>query len=183
MPTWSSFPLAPPGTTVLGISADDWNARIEHSFKNELVDKTPNLKVKRHTATATLPKRQTKLSAGYDLCADEEYTLEAGARRAIATNISVEIPEGHYGRVAPRSGLAVNDGLNTMAGVIDADYRGLVGVVLVNHSHNSFQVKVGMRVAQLLLEKISTPDVEEITEHTITERGEGGFGSTGVGSV
>ena len=68
------------------------------------------------------------------------------------------------------------------AGVIDADYRGLVGVVLINHSYEHFYVKKGDRIAQLLLEKCSMLEVEEIKKHTVTERGEGGFGSTGVGS-
>lgn len=68
------------------------------------------------------------------------------------------------------------------AGVIDADYRGLIGVVLINHAYDNFHVKVGDRIAQLLLEKCSMFEVEEIEEHTVTERGEGGFGSTGIKS-
>ena len=70
----------------------------------------------------------------------------------------------------------------SQAGVIDADYRGRLGVVLINHAYERFEVQVGDRVAQLILEKISTPDVEEIKEHTATQRGEGGFGSTGIAS-
>jgi deoxyuridine 5'-triphosphate nucleotidohydrolase len=141
------------------------------------------LKVKKHSDTATLPERKSALAAGYDLCSDEELTLPPGQRKAIATNISVEIPPGHYGRVAPRSGLAVKQGINVLAGVIDADYRGKVGVVLVNHAYDNFHVKVGDRIAQLILEKCSMFEVKEIEEHSATERGEGGFGSTGIKSA
>ena len=169
-------PVAPPGSTVLGIPADKFNAMFAEAAENK------KLKVKRHSDTAVLPERKSALAAGYDLCSDEELTIPPGQRRAIETNISVEVPAGHYGRVAPRSGLAVKQGINVMAGVIDADYRGKVGVVLINHSYDSFRVKVGDRIAQLILEKCSMFPVEEITEHTVTARGEGGFGSTGLKS-
>ena len=141
------------------------------------------LKVKRHSETATLPERKSALAAGYDVCSDEVLTLPPGARRAINTNISVEVPPGHYGRLAPRSGLAVNKGINVMAGVIDADFRGMIAVVLINHSSEHFYVKVGDRIAQLILEKCSMFDVEEIHEHSATARGTSGFGSTGIHSA
>lgn len=144
---------------------------------------SPKLRVKRHSATATLPERKSALAAGYDLCADEALVLAPGGRKAIETNITVEIPPGNYGRVAPRSGLAVKSGINVLAGVIDADYRGKIGVVLVNHSYDNFTVRVGDRIAQLIVEKISLLEVEEIEELSATERGEGGFGSTGMKSA
>ena len=92
----SPSPLASEGSTVLGIC------------------KKAKLKVKRHSETATLPVRQTALSVGYDLCSDEDVTLPPGERKAIETNISIEVPPGHYGRIAPRSGLAVKQGINVM---------------------------------------------------------------------
>lgn len=171
------LPLAPVGTTVLGIPSDEWNARMTQAYT------APKLKVKKHSETATLPERKSALAAGYDLCSDEELMLPPGGRKAIETNISVEVPPGHYGRVAPRSGLAVKSGINVLAGVIDADYRGKIGVVLVNHSHDPFAVKVGDRCAQLILEKCSMFEVEEVVgELSTTERGVGGFGSTGMKS-
>ena len=92
------------------------------------------------------------------------------------------IPPGHYGRVAPRSGLAARAGIDTMAGVIDEDYRGEVKALLVNLSDVPVRIEKGDRVAQLILERISTPDTEEVDDLALyaTDRGTGGFGSTGV---
>ena len=140
--------------TVLGIPAEQFNRMFAEAAANK------KLKVKKHSDTATLPERKSELAAGYDLCSDEELTLPPGQRKTIATNISIEVPPGHYGRIAPRSGLAVKQGINVMAGVIDADYRGKVGVVLINHSYEHFYVKVGDRIAQLILEKCSMFPVE-----------------------
>ena len=165
------------GSTTLGVPTMTFDAFMAEQRQG---GGPVRLRVKRHSEKATLPYRATSGSAGYDLCSAEECTLGPGGRKAVDTEISVEVPAGHYGRVAPRSGLAVKQGVNVLAGVIDSDYRGKVAVVLVNHGYDSFHVKEGDRIAQLILEKISTPDVEEITEHTATERGAGGFGSTGV---
>ena len=90
------------------------------------------------------------------------------------------IAAGTYGRIAPRSGLAVKKFIDTGAGVVDEDYRGPVGVVLFNHSEDDFEVKRGDRIAQLVLERIATPPVEVVEELDDTTRGAGGFGSTGV---
>ncbi|MGZ0213773.1 MAG: dUTP diphosphatase, partial [Actinomycetales bacterium] len=141
------------------------------------------LRVKRHTPEATLPQRATEGSAGYDLCSAISTTLDATGRALIPLELSIEVPLGHYGRVAPRSGLAMKHGINVGAGVIDSDYRGKVAVVLFNHTMTPFEIKVGDRIAQLILERCSTPMVEEIQEHTPTERGEGGFGSTGMAAL
>ena len=89
------------------------------------------------------------------------------------------IPEGTYGRVAPRSGLAAKHHLDVGAGVIDADYRGPVGVVMFNLGQTDYPVKKGDRIAQLILEKILMAEIEEVDDLDDTERGEGGFGSTG----
>ena len=90
------------------------------------------------------------------------------------------MPDGTYGRVAPRSGLAWKNHIDVGAGVIDQDYRGNVGVVLFNHAEVDLEVTAGMRVAQLVLEKIMTPEIMEVDELDETERGAGGFGSTGT---
>lgn len=96
------------------------------------------------------------------------------------TDIAIAIPEFTYARVAPRSGLAWKNSIDVGAGVIDYDYRGNVGVILFNHSDIDFEVKRGDRIAQLILERISMADVQEVEELNETVRGTGGFGSTGV---
>lgn len=96
------------------------------------------------------------------------------------TDLAIAVPEGTYGRVAPRSGLSVNYGICVGAGVIDADYRGNVQVLLFNHSDEDFEVKRGARVAQLILERAETPEVLEVDTVGATARGTSGFGSTGV---
>ncbi|KAI3618413.1 hypothetical protein CBS9595_002776 [Malassezia furfur] len=101
---------------------------------------------------AKIPTRGSSQAAGYDLYAAEDTVIPKSGRAVVQTGISVAIPEGHYGRVAPRSGL----------GVVDADYRGLLGVVLFNFGDEDFQFHAGDRIAQLVLEKISTPDIEEV---------------------
>lgn len=97
------------------------------------------------------------------------------------TGLSIAIPEQTYARIAPRSGLAVKKFLDVGAGVVDYDYRGEVGVVLFNHGEEDFEVKVGDRIAQLILERISMADCVETDMLFDTERGSAGFGSTGVG--
>lgn len=96
------------------------------------------------------------------------------------TDIQVQVPEGSYGRVAPRSGLAVKNFIDVGAGVVDEDYRGNLGVVLFNHSDLDFEVKKGDRIAQFICERIFYPELEEVKSLTDTERGAGGFGSTGT---
>lgn len=96
------------------------------------------------------------------------------------TDIAIAVPAGTYGRVAPRSGLALKHGIDTGAGVIDEDYRGNVGVILFNHSDVEFTVAAGDRIAQLILEKIETPPIQCVEDLDDTARGAGGFGSTGV---
>jgi dUTP pyrophosphatase len=141
------------------------------------------LRVKKLSPDAELPFRGTPGSAGYDLTSTESHVILPGYRAVVATGLAVEIPDGTYGRIAPRSGLAVKNGIQVGAGVVDSDYRGELKVVLFNHDLNkTFNIKPGYRIAQLILETIQTPEVEEIKESLQqTERGEGGFGSTGVG--
>ena len=106
--------------------------------------------------------------------------IPAGGRGVVKTDISIACPAGTYARIAPRSGLAVKKGIDVGAGVVDADYRGNVGVVLFNFGTEDFAVDVGDRIAQLILEKVNMAPVVEVEELTETERGAGGFGSTGV---
>lgn len=135
---------------------------------------------------ATLPKRGSALAAGFDLSSAVDAIVPSRGRACISTGVVVSIPQGHYGRIASRSGLALNKGIDVGAGVIDRDYRSTVGVVLFNHGIEDFHVKVGDRIAQLILTKISECDVEQvlsIDDLSKTERGEGGFGSTGLSAV
>lgn len=135
------------------------------------------LKVKRLTETAVLPTRGTPESAGLDLYCDEHVTVRHGRNQLVSTGISVKIPEGHCGLIWPRSGLSMK-GLDVMAGCVDEDYTGEVGVLVTSHTDKVVVAK-GDRVAQLLIVPINYVDVEEVEELTETERGENGWGSTG----
>ena len=138
------------------------------------------LKVQKLNNNAALPKRSTDGAAGYDLCASQNCTIPAKGKGLVKIGLSLSFPSGLYARIAPRSGLALKKFIDVGAGVVDADYRGEVGVVLFNHGDQDFEVKMGDRIAQLILEKISTPEVEEVSALEDTVRGTRGFGSTGV---
>ncbi|CAA3019812.1 deoxyuridine 5 -triphosphate nucleotidohydrolase-like [Olea europaea subsp. europaea] len=141
---------------------------------------TSFLRVKKLSEKAVLPSRASPLSAGYDLSSAIETKVPARGKALIPTDLSIAIPEGTYARIAPRSGLAWKHSIDVGAGVIDADYRGPIGVILFNHSDVDFEVKAADRIAQLIIEKILTPEVTEVDDLDSTIRGSGGFGSTGV---
>lgn len=140
------------------------------------------LLIKRLSDNATIPTRGSPLSAGYDLYAAEPTVVKARGKGIVKTGLAIKCPEMTYGRIAPRSGLAWKKHIDVGAGVIDADYRGEVGVVLFNHGDQDLEVAKGDRVAQLILEKILMAPIKEVHELDETERGAGGFGSTGVSS-
>ncbi|XP_063931539.1 uncharacterized protein LOC135143578 isoform X2 [Zophobas morio] len=121
------------------------------------------LKVQRLSAQATLPVRATEFSAGYDLFSSSDIVVPAKGKELIKTDIAIAIPPNCYGRIAPRSGLAWKLSVDVGGGVVDADYRGPLGVILFNHGEKDFSIKRGDRVAQLILEKIITPTVEEVS--------------------
>lgn len=137
------------------------------------------LYVKKLSSQAILPLRGSNDAAGYDLSSAVQAIVPARGRQLIATDLAIAVPPGTYGRVAPRSGLALKKGIDVGAGVIDADYRGSVGVILFNHSDEEFRIEPGDRIAQLILERIVTPPILEVEDLDATSRGEGGFGSTG----
>ena len=137
------------------------------------------LGIKKLSFDALLPTRGSISSVGYDLYSNCDGVIPTSERMLVSTGISVVLPNGVYGRVAPRSGLAVKHGIQVGAGVIDPDYTGEVKVVLFNPGEKDFEVKKGDRIAQLVLEKCETPLIEEISIVEDTERGSGGFGSTG----
>merc|ERR1711934_261793 len=142
----------------------------------------PTLRVKKLSPNAIIPVRGSPQAAGYDLSAAEETIVPARGKAIVKTDLAIAVPEGTYGRVAPRSGLAWKNHIDVGVGVIDQDYRGNVGVVLFNHGEQDLTVTKGMRVAQLVLECIVTPAVEEVEDLEDTARGAGGFGSTGTAS-
>lgn len=134
---------------------------------------------------AIVPTRGSDGAVGYDLYSIESITIPPQERHAIKTGIRVCIPDGYYGRVAPRSGYAFRNGIDVLAGVIDPDYRGELIVILYNSSNeDSFGVTHGQRIAQLIVEKCSTPEIVEVNDEVFktigTTRGESGFGSTGT---
>ena len=137
------------------------------------------LSVKRLNEHATIPARGSPLAAGYDLSSAEDVSVPKGARGLVSTGIAFTVPYGTYGRIAPRSGLAVKKGIQVGAGVIDRDYTGEVKVVLFNHGDEDFEIKRGDRIAQLIVEQIEMPEIKVVDELLVTQRGEGGFGSTG----
>ena len=140
------------------------------------------LRVRRVDPNAVLPTRAYEADAGLDLYALEPVRLEPGERVSVRTGIAVEIPDGQAGLVLPRSGLAARHGIALVnaPGLIDAGYRGEVRVLLLNTDRRgAFAIEPGDRIAQLVLVKIETPAVVEVDDLTATERGAGGFGSSG----
>lgn len=161
------------------------------------------LQVKKLSPQGRLPTRGSAFAAGYDVYAARDTIVPARGKVLVDTDISIAVPAGTCksaektkillirtnwltkltplidGRIAPRSGLASKHFIDTGAGVIDADYRGPVKVLLFNHADADYEIKEGDRVAQLVLERIVTPDVVEVEELEESVRGAGGFGSTG----
>ena len=135
---------------------------------------------KRLTQDASAPTRGSDQSVGYDLYSAQSATIAAFGKALICTDLAFEIPRGHYGRIAPRSGFSWKKHTAIGAGVIDPDYRGNVRVVVFNHSRDSIDVTKGDRIAQLILEKVSVFPLKEVFSLDDTERGVGGFGSTGT---
>jgi deoxyuridine 5'-triphosphate nucleotidohydrolase len=139
-----------------------------------------SMRVQRLDPEALLPTRGSSSAAGLDLYALEEVVVPGKGRALVRTGLSLEIPEGLYGRIAPRSGLSFTTGLVVNAGVIDSDYRGEVKILFHNYFENEVKLGKGSKVAQLILERIALLEVEEVLELGETQRGAGGFGSTGV---
>lgn len=143
------------------------------------------VKVLPHGEGLPLPAYATEHAAGMDLRAavpqDEPLTLRPGDRHAVPTGLAIAIPPGFEGQVRPRSGLALRHGVTTLnsPGTVDADYRGEVRVILINHGAEAFVVRRGERIAQLLISPVSQATWREVGELDDTARGEGGFGSTG----
>ncbi|KAK8795329.1 hypothetical protein WA588_004176 [Blastocystis sp. NMH] len=144
------------------------------------------LYIKKLSDNATTPVRGSPNAAGYDLFSAADIVVPAHQKALVPTDLSVAIPKNCYGRVAPRSGLALKKFIDVGAGVIDCDYRGPLGIVLFNFADTDFEgipLKKGDRVAQLILERICMAPIVEVDSLDETERGAGGFGSTGIKKV
>lgn len=137
------------------------------------------LKVKKVDSGAKLPTRATMGDAGLDLYSVEEIAIQPGDRLVVKTGIAMEIPFGCVGLVWDKSGLAAKKGIKTMGGVIDAGYRGEIQVVLANLGNEPHAIAVGDKIAQLLIQKVELPEISETAELSDSERGDGGFGSSG----
>jgi dUTP pyrophosphatase len=140
----------------------------------------PKVYIKKLKPNAMIPTRNTPNAAGLDLYSAESTVIPSRGRATVSTGIAISVPSGHYARIAPRSGLAANNGIDTGAGVVDSDYRGEVIVLLFNFENTDFIVSEGMRIAQLIIEKIAILPVEEVYTLDNTERGAKGFGSSGI---
>lgn len=138
------------------------------------------MKIKLLTDTAQVPTRGSSFSAGYDLVADESLKIPVNNRAMISTGIAIALPTKHFGRIAPRSGLALKNGIDVLAGVIDEDYRGEVKVILYNSGDEDFTINKGDRIAQLIIQSYLAPVLEVTNTLDDTVRSEGGFGSTGI---
>ena len=137
-----------------------------------------------HAVGLQLPTYATEKSAGMDLSAALEEALELGPgdRALVPTGLSIALPDGYEAQIRPRSGLAVKHGITVLntPGTIDADYRGEIKVILINHGQEAFTIERGMRIAQMVVEKYETVAWDKVDTLEETERGAGGFGSTGT---
>ncbi|MBN1254483.1 MAG: dUTP diphosphatase [Deltaproteobacteria bacterium] len=134
---------------------------------------------------STLPSYMTPLSAGMDLCASlegGEVTLDPGGWRLIPTGIAIALPEGYEAQIRPRSGLALKHGVTLLnsPGTVDADYRGEIGIIMINLGHEPFVIRDGDRIAQLVFHQACRAELQEVDELPPSSRGEGGFGHTGM---
>lgn len=131
-----------------------------------------------------LPRKMTDLSSGFDLFAnlDETMTLKPGERTLVPTGVSLAMPPELEAQIRPRSGLALKKGITSLnaPGTIDADYRGEIGVILINHGAEAFDIERGERIAQLVFQHVPSVDLKLVDELSETVRGDGGFGHTGV---
>lgn len=137
------------------------------------------VRVKLSHQNAKLPTRSHPSDAGLDIFAVEHATLRPGVHAVLPTGVHIEIPDGYGGLIWPRSGLAANHGIDTLAGVVDAPYRGEIKVSIINHGHEDLEIKPGDRIAQLIIQPCELWECVQVDELTESDRGGNGFGSTG----
>jgi len=138
------------------------------------------IKIKKLTTTANIPTRGDSGAAGLDLYADDDYVIFPGERKLISTGIAMAITPGFYGHICDRSGMAYKNGGHVLAGILDESYRGEIKVVLLNTDESrKIEIKRGDRIAQLIIKRYYAPKFIEMDSLDETDRGTGGFGSTG----
>lgn len=139
------------------------------------------LKVKKLNENARIPFYAREGDAGMDLYSCEDYVLKSGERKLFPTGLAFEIPRGFEMQLRPRSGLALKKGISIVnsPGTVDSGYRGDVGLILINHGQEDFEIKIGDRIAQAVLNKIETAEFVEVSELDESDRGSGGFGHSG----
>ncbi len=137
------------------------------------------MNIKKLSDKAIIPTKAHDTDAGYDLYTTETYALAPGERKVFKTDISLAIPPTFYGRIAPRSGLAVKKGIDVLAGVVDSGYRNEICVVLINHGKETVTIQHGDKIAQIIFENYSNHIFEIVNDLDVTERNTNGFGSTG----
>lgn len=144
----------------------------------------PGVQFKKLKSNAVLPAYMTELAAGLDICAlpEEPLCLAPGERVLVPTGLAVAIEPGFEIQVRPRSGLALHHGISLVntPGTIDADYRGEIGIIIINHGQESFQIAAGDRIAQLVVSPVVQCHITEVDVLSETDRGAGGFGHTGI---
>jgi len=140
--------------------------------------------IKRLSKQVSLPKYETIGSSGMDLSANihDNLTIEPGKTVIIPTGLALSIPKGYEAQIRPRSGLAAKNKISVLntPGTIDADYRGEIKVILINHGNEPFKIEKGFRIAQIVICPVVKAQLVEVDDLNITERGDGGFGSTGT---
>jgi dUTP pyrophosphatase len=151
---------------------------MEKTTKNNGKNLFMNTKIQIKTVNGGVIPTWNNKSAGCDLSSTENYTLRPRERKLFKTGLYMAIPSGLYGRIAPRSGLAYKHGIDVMAGVIDEDYRGEIGVILINLGDEDKQINIGDKIAQMIFENYTRCDFIEANDLDETNRGIGGFGST-----
>ncbi len=139
------------------------------------------VKIKKIKDNAIIPKYAHHGDAGVDIYSTEDYILKAGERTLVSTGIKIAIPRGYEAQVRPKSGLALNHGISIVntPGTIDYEYRGEVGIIAINLGKEDFKIEKGKKIAQMVFNKVEEAEFEETDELDDTQRGEGGFGSTG----
>lgn len=137
------------------------------------------IKIKKLNEDAVLPNYAHEYDAGLDLYSTIDYSLEQNQRMAIPTGISIEIPNNYVGLIWGKSGLAKNNGLAILGGVIDSTYRGEIAVIALNTGYDDIIIKKGQKIAQILIQQVEKADIIEVKELEKTERNDKGFGSTG----
>lgn len=165
----------------------NFGAAWAYSLKSRLTGQITNriiesmiIPIKKLHPAAQLPRQANPGDAGLDLYSTEEVSLKPGERMLIGTGISVALPPGYFARICDRSGLAVKHGLHCLAGICDETYRGEYKVCLINLGHHEVTLLAGQRIAQMIIEKCYDTKWQEVDTLPDSQRGENGFGSSGV---